>query len=88
MLGGMPIEPGEEDSIDDAVGEMCNMLAAGWKNRVDSLSSKCFLSPPTVISGRNYKVHMANSSAKVMRAYQFAAHTLHITLYCVEQAAA
>jgi chemotaxis protein CheX len=81
MLGGAPIEEGDE-SINDALGELCNMLAGGWKNGVPGLSSECALSPPTVISGRDYKVHMSKPSVKVSRIYQFDVHALYLTLCC------
>jgi chemotaxis protein CheX len=81
MLGGVPIEEGD-DSIDDALGELCNMLGGGWKNDTPGLSSECALSPPTVISGRSYRVHMVKPSVKVSRLYRFDAHTLHLTLCC------
>ena len=42
------------------------MLAGGWKKTTPGLSSKCVLSPPTVISGRNYKVHMSKPSLKAL----------------------
>jgi chemotaxis protein CheX len=80
MLGGVPIDD-DDDSINDALGELCNMLAGGWKNRVPSLASECALSPPTVIYGRDYKVHMSKPSAKLSRGYQFGMHALHLTLY-------
>ena len=79
MLGGVPID--DDDSINDALGELCNMLAGGWKNGVPSLSSACALSPPTVISGHDYKVHMSKPSSKLSRRYRFGAHALHLTLY-------
>ena len=85
MIGDTSIE--EDESIDDAVGELCNMLAGGWKNRVPTLSSNCALSPPTVISGRSYKVHMSSPSAKFSRAYQFDVHTLYLTLHREESVA-
>jgi len=85
MLGGMPVDE-HDDSINDALGELCNMLAGGWKNGVPGLSSECALSPPTVISGRDYKVHMSKPSVKLSRTYQFNAHILHLTL-CREQTA-
>jgi len=80
MLGGTPVEEGD-DAIDDAIGELCNMLAGGWKNRVPTLSSDCSLSPPTVISGADYKVHMRQPSMKLSRIYQFDVHTLYLTLH-------
>jgi chemotaxis protein CheX len=81
MLGGAPIEDGD-DSINDALGELCNMLAGGWKNDIPRLSSECALSPPTVISGGNYKVHMSKPSVTCSRSYQFDVHTLQLTLCC------
>ena len=80
MLGGEPMGE-DDDSIDDALGELCNMLAGGWKNRIPSLSSECALSPPTVISGRNYRVHIVKPSVRLSRAYLFDGHTLHLTLH-------
>lgn len=84
MLGGSPIEEGDEDSINDAVGEIGNMLAAGWKNRVSLLSGKCFLSPPTVVSGKSYQVHASHASVKIVRCYVFDAHSFQIAIHCVE----
>jgi chemotaxis protein CheX len=79
MLGGTPVEEGD-DSIDDALGELCNMLAGGWKNGIPALSD-CALSPPTVISGGDYKVRLSKPSVKVSRTYQFDTHILRLTLH-------
>jgi chemotaxis protein CheX len=75
---GMPVE--DSDSLDDAVGEICNMIGGGWKDRVPALSSLCALSPPTVITGRAYKVHMSRPSVKMLRCYEFDGHFLFLTL--------
>ncbi len=80
MLGGMPVE--DDDSVDDALGEVCNMLAGGWKDGIPALSSNCSLSPPTVISGRDYKVHVHKPSWQVSRTYRFETNTLHLILCC------
>ena len=80
MLGGAPVDE-EDDSVNDALGELCNMLAGGWKNGVPALSSECALSPPTIISGRSYTVHMSKPSAKLSRTYQFDSRALYLTLY-------
>lgn len=79
MLGGAPIGE-DDDSVNDALGELCNMLAGGWKNGVQGLSSECALSPPTVISGCDYKVHMTKPSVRLSRSYRFDVHTLYLTL--------
>jgi chemotaxis protein CheX len=81
MLGGVPIEE-DDDAINDALGELCNVLAGSWKNAIPGLSSQCALSPPTVISGCDYKVHIPRPSATLSRTYRFDAHTLFLTLNC------
>jgi chemotaxis protein CheX len=81
MLGGVPIEE-DDGSINDALGELCNMLAGGWKNAIPALSSACTLSSPTVISGHDYKIHIRQPSVSLSRTYKFDIHALHLTLYC------
>ncbi len=78
MLGGVPTD--DADSLDDAVGEIANMIAGGWKDRIPSLSSDCNISPPTVITGRAYKVHMSRPSVKIIRCYNFSSSYLFLTL--------
>ncbi len=85
MLGGMPVDE-DDDSIGDAVGELCNMLAGGWKNRIPALASRCSLSPPTVISGMKYRVHMSSKSVDVERNYGFNGHLLLLTIHCEDLA--
>lgn len=78
MLGGIPTQ--DSESLDDAVGEIANMIAGGWKDRIPSLSSNCNISPPTVITGRAYKVHMSRPSVKILRCYNFDDCYLFLTL--------
>jgi len=85
MLGGCPIDV-EDDSINDAVGELCNMLAGGWKNGVPGLAHECALSPPAIITGHDYKVHTTKPSTKISRVYRFAEHCFHLTLLREEAA--
>lgn len=41
----------------DAVGEICNMVAGNFKNKISGLGDGCMLSVPTVITGESYNVH-------------------------------
>ena len=53
---GLPVEKvGQHFS--DALGEVCNMVAGNFKNKIAGLSDGCMLSPPTVITGSNYSLH-------------------------------
>jgi chemotaxis protein CheX len=81
MLGGLAIEE-DDDSINDALGELCNMLAGGWKNSIPALCSECSLSPPTVISGNDYKVYIRKPVVQLGRNYRFGVHTLRVVLDC------
>ena len=83
MLGA-PLVDAEDPSIGDAVGEICNMIAGGWKNRIPSLASACSLSPPTIISGTNYVVKLGTPSIKFVRTYLFGEQTMKITMQCEE----
>jgi len=41
----------------DAVGEICNMVAGNFKNKISGLGDGCMLSVPTVITGADYNLH-------------------------------
>jgi chemotaxis protein CheX len=79
MLGGVEVDAGSE-SVCDAVGELCNMLAGGWKNRIPLLGSACSLSVPTVIEGISYQVHRPANAKMNRRSYKFGENKLLLTL--------
>jgi len=52
FLGSEGSEGGWDDAmIEDAVGELCNMIAGGWKTRLCMLDSVCDLSVPSISRG-------------------------------------
>lgn len=66
MLGMEPAE-GSQDVL-DALGEICNMVAGNFKNKVAGLGDGCMLSVPTVITGNDYNLHsLADSGALEVR---------------------
>lgn len=46
-----------EGQVVDALGEMCNMIAGNFKNKLAGTDERCMLSVPSVISGAEYKFH-------------------------------
>jgi len=54
MLGTDPDTPGAE--IPDACGEVCNMVAGNFKNKISGLNDGCMLSVPTVVTGSDYQM--------------------------------
>jgi chemotaxis protein CheX len=55
MLGVEADKIGSE--LSDAMGEICNMVAGNFKNKIAGLSDGCMLSVPTVITGSDYDLH-------------------------------
>jgi chemotaxis protein CheX len=55
MLGVELDKVGPE--LTDALGEVCNMVAGNFKNKIAGLAEGCMLSPPTVVSGSDYRLH-------------------------------
>jgi chemotaxis protein CheX len=47
---------GARGEVEDAVGEVCNMVAGNFKNKISGISDGCKLSVPTVITGSNYSL--------------------------------
>jgi chemotaxis protein CheX len=56
MLGIELDKVGPSD-IGDALGEVCNMAAGNFKNKISGLGDGCMLSPPSVITGNDYNIH-------------------------------
>jgi len=52
MLG--PEIADSEEQVSDALGEVCNMIAGNFKNKLSSANQSCMLSVPTVIKGEEY----------------------------------
>jgi len=60
MLGVALDKIGPE--VSDALGEVCNMVAGNFKNKIPGLGDGCQLSPPTVITGSEYDLHFPAGS--------------------------
>lgn len=45
-----------EDQVSDALGEISNMIAGNFKNKLAGTDGRCMLSVPTVIKGEEYSV--------------------------------
>jgi len=43
-----------EEEVSDALGEVCNMIAGNFKNKLAGTDERCMLSVPSVISGGQY----------------------------------
>ena len=60
----LPVESVGEH-LSDALGEVCNMVAGNFKNKIPGLSDGCMLSPPSVITGSDYCLHSVGDSPAI-----------------------
>jgi chemotaxis protein CheX len=71
-----------DDTVKDAIGEVCNMLAGAWKGRVPDLAANCGLSIPAVITGSNYRIHVQAPEFRLHHNYRFDDTTFAVTIIC------
>jgi chemotaxis protein CheX len=71
-----------DDTVKDAIGEICNMLAGAWKGKVPELAANCGLSVPAVITGRDYHLRVQAPEFQLSHAYRFAESTFSVTIVC------
>ncbi len=77
-------EDASEDTVKDALGEVCNMVAGTWKRCVPELASTCMLSPPTVISGTDYSLHSMPGDLRMQRYYSIGNSGFAFMLHCTD----
>ena len=64
----------------DAAGEVANMVAGNFKNKLNTHDEQCVLSVPTVIAGESYTLHPLGASAEVCLKLAFDGLPLFVTL--------
>ena len=71
-----------DDTVKDAIGEICNMLAGAWKGKVPELAANCGLSVPAVITGRDYNLHVQAPEFQIHHMYRFDDEKFEVTIVC------
>ncbi|MFY9907147.1 MAG: chemotaxis protein CheX [Terriglobales bacterium] len=71
-----------ESEVSDALGEVCNMIAGNFKNKLAGTDERCMLSVPTVISGEEYNLRsMADGkSVETVMLFESAPVTVRLQL--------
>ena len=64
----------------DAVGEICNIVAGNFKNKIDGLGDGCMLSIPSVIVGADYDLHGLSDQDAIHRSWILEGTRLDISL--------
>ena len=68
------------DDAFDAFGEICNMVAGNFKNKLTGITEHCLLSCPTVISGSDYQCPTPSSVESTHLTLLFEGNPLGIVL--------
>jgi chemotaxis protein CheX len=71
-----------DDTVKDAIGEICNMLAGAWKSKVPNLAANCGLSVPAVITGRDYRLHVQAPEFQLTGTYAFHQQVFELMIVC------
>jgi chemotaxis protein CheX len=71
-----------DNTVKDAIGEICNMLAGAWKGKVPDLAANCGLSVPAVITGRDYNLHVQAPEFQINHVYRFEDASFAVTIVC------
>ena len=71
-----------DDTVKDAIGEICNMLAGAWKGKVPELAANCGLSVPAVITGSDYDLRVQAPEFQLHHLYRFEESSFSVTIVC------
>ncbi|MGA2424322.1 MAG: chemotaxis protein CheX [Terriglobales bacterium] len=79
MLGDTAESDGQ---VGDALGEICNMIAGNFKNKLAGTDERCMLSVPSVIRGGAYRLHSLadGNSVKTALLFEGAPVVVHLQL--------
>lgn len=78
MLGGDT--PAETETVRDALGELCNMVAGNFKSNVASLADRCLLSVPMTVTGEQYVLQPVRPNEGFVLALSFEGSLVWISL--------
>ncbi len=81
LITGMEITA-LDATVQDALGEICNVIAGSWKSRIPELAAHCALSVPAVIAGNEYWIRVHPPESKLHHMYQFDESTFEVMIVC------
>jgi chemotaxis protein CheX len=76
---GVEVSHGDEQ-VWDAVGEIANMIAGNFKNKLNGMGDGCMLSVPTVITGSDYNCRFLTDSGTLEVRFVFEGAPMSVEL--------
>lgn len=79
LLG--PVSGPHDPMVDDAIGELCNMIVGGRKSKLDTSAAVCLISVPTITRADSSRFTDAlHTTTTFNRSYSFQGHVFGIVL--------
>ena len=69
-----------DEHVWDALGEITNMIAGNFKNKLPGICERCVLSVPTVITGSSYTCHSMADAGSIEIQLQFQQVPVQVSL--------
>jgi CheY-specific phosphatase CheX len=79
MLGISPDDPDSQKAAQDALGEICNIVAGYFKAKI-GLGDACQLSVPMIVPGQDYRFHSRDTYQRLEVPLTFEGETLWAAL--------
>jgi chemotaxis protein CheX len=79
LMLDLPLDKAAENAW-DAIGEVANMIAGNFKNKLDGISDRCMLSVPTVITGGDYSFRALSDTIPMEMWFRFQGLPMSVTL--------
>lgn len=76
---GMELKQGDEQMW-DAIGEIANMIAGNFKNKLTGMGDRCMLSVPTVITGSDYNCRSMSDGSALEVNFRFDGEPIVVTV--------
>ncbi len=73
-------ETASAESTRDALGEISNMVAGAFKAHIMDIINQCFLSVPTVVSGKDYQLHPLADGLRIHVSKNFEGASIWVAL--------
>jgi CheY-specific phosphatase CheX len=85
LLGLGEGEESAESDVNDVVGELCNMIAGGFKSELCDAGLACAISAPAIIRGSHFTIQPSQELQAWRLSYECHGHRLTVELHLQHQ---
>lgn len=78
LLGMEQVEVKEDEMVNDAMGEMANMLVGQMKSRLSDRGMPCVLTIPSVVRGSHFSIEAISTTEGHIFSYEASGHRIFV----------